>query len=63
MAWKLLTKWFGGSTAAHERRLLDRCHGDQQLMERLIAHEQTRRPNLTRSAASRSAIERWNRDR
>jgi hypothetical protein len=63
MAWKLFSKWFGRGSSGHERRLLERCHGDQELMERLIAHEVARLPTLSRAAASRSAIDRWNRDR
>jgi hypothetical protein len=61
----ILTRWFGKSTrtSGNERRLLDRCHGDQQMMERLIAAEVARRPGISRATASQSAIERWKRDR
>jgi hypothetical protein len=65
MALGILSRWFGRSKRASgtERSLLDRCHGDQQLMERLIAAEVARRPGISRVAASQSAIERWKRDR
>ena len=64
MAFSVLKRWFGGSRrGTDEARLLHRCHGDAELMERLIAHERTRRPDVTRAAAARSAMERWNRDR
>jgi hypothetical protein len=46
-----------------EKALLHRCAGDKTQMERLIGHEQRRRPDLSRSAASRNALDRWSRDR
>jgi hypothetical protein len=64
MAFSLFTRWFGGTRrAADESRLLQRCHGDRELMERLIAAELARRPDVSRASAARSAIDRWNRDR
>jgi len=64
MAFSLFKRWFGGTRrGADEARLLHRCHGDAELMERLIAHERERLPQVSRAAAARSAIERWNRDR
>lgn len=64
MAFSLFKRWFGGTRrGADEARLLHRCHGDPELMERLIAHEQSRRPQVSRAAAARAAMERWNRDR
>ena len=46
-----------------EKRLLKRCGGDREQMERLIKHELDRRPGLSRAKASESAVDRWNRDR
>jgi hypothetical protein len=64
MAFSLFKRWFGGDRrGADEARLLHRCHGDVELMERLIAHERARRPEVSRAAAARGAIERWKRDR
>ncbi|MBL9015574.1 MAG: hypothetical protein JNL83_15425 [Myxococcales bacterium] len=64
MAFSLLRRWFGGTRrGTDEARLLHRCHGDAALVERLIAHELARRPEVSRAAAARSAMERWNRDR
>jgi len=64
MAFSLLRRWFGGTRrGTDEARLLHRCHGDAALVERLIAHELARRPEASRAAAARSAMERWNRDR
>lgn len=64
MAFSLFKRWFSGTRrGGDESRLLHRCHGDAELMERLIAHEQARRPEASRASAARSAIDRWNRDR
>ena len=64
MAFSLLQRWFGGPRrGADEARLLHRCRGDAALMERLIAHERERRPDISRATAAKSAMERWNRER
>src|SRR5579872_101648 len=54
-------QWFHRPSRA-EQRLLHRCFGDAAQMERLIAHEQVRRPQLSRAAASEAALDRWSRD-
>jgi hypothetical protein len=54
--------WFHRPSQA-EQRLLHRCFGDAAQMERLIAHEQAQRPQLSRAAASAAALDRWARDR
>lgn len=58
----LLASWFRRPSAA-EKALLHRCAGDKTQMERLIQHELERRPDLSRSTASKWALERWARDR
>ena len=59
-----IIKWFRKrSSSAAEKRLLQRCAGDQAQMERLIAHELERRPGVSRAQAADAALERWNRDR
>ncbi len=64
MAFSLFKRWFGSTRrGGDETRLLHRCHGDAALMERLIAAELARRPDTSRAAAARSAMDRWNRDR
>jgi hypothetical protein len=52
--------WFK-RPSSDELRLLRRCGGDEEQMERLIAHELARKPGLSREKASASALERWNR--
>lgn len=59
----VIARWFRKRPSAAERRLLQRCAGDQAQVERLIAHELQRRPGLSRAEASESATDRWNRDR
>jgi hypothetical protein len=59
----VIAKWFRKRPSAAEKRLLQRCAGDQAQMERLIGVELQRRPDLSRAEASERAIERWNRDR
>jgi hypothetical protein len=54
--------WFTRSSRA-EKQLLRRCGGDADQTERLIRHELVRRPQLSRSAASQAALDRWTRDR
>jgi hypothetical protein len=63
MSW--LTRWFrgGSQSSADEQRLLVRCRNDRALADRLIAAELSRRPNLSRAAASRSALDRWSHER
>jgi hypothetical protein len=55
-------KWLSGTSGA-EKQLLNRCLGDVAQADRLIRLELARRPQLTRDAASRSALDRWSRDR
>jgi hypothetical protein len=56
-------RWLLHRPSQAEKRLLHRCRGDAAQMERLIAHEQARRPQLSRAAASEAALDRWSRDR
>ena len=56
-------KWFAARPSAAEKQLLARCRGDAAQIERLIGYEQSRRPHLSRAAASEAALERWTRDR
>ena len=56
-------KWFKLGPSRAEQQLLHRCRGDAEQTERLIRHEVSRRPQLTRAAASRAALDRWSRDR
>jgi hypothetical protein len=64
MGWmRAFTRWFSHRPSQAEKRLLHRCFGDTAQMERLIAHEQGRRPRLSRAAASEAALDRWARDR
>lgn len=44
------------------RKLLTKAHGDEQLVERLIAYEQERSPHLDRTQWIKHAIDRWERD-
>jgi hypothetical protein len=60
---RAISKWFGKRPSAAERRLLQRCAGDQAQMERLIALELERRPGVSRADAADAAVDRWNRDR
>ena len=57
-----LRKWFRRGPSRVERQLLLRCRGDSEQTERLIGYELTRRPQLSRAAASHAALERWSRD-
>ena len=56
-------KWFSKGPSQAERQLLVRCHGDASQTQRLIDYELSRRPHLSRTAASEAALERWSRDR
>jgi hypothetical protein len=56
-------KWFAPRPSKAEEQLLVRCRGDAAQIERLIAYEQTRRPYLSRAAASEAALDRWTHDR
>jgi hypothetical protein len=60
---KVLTRWFRSGPSQAEKRLLHRCAGDLAQAERLIDHELSRRPQISRAAACDAAVERWNRDR
>ena len=55
--------WFARGASRPEKQLLRRCGGDTEQVERLIRHELARRPQLSRSAASQAALDRWTRDR
>ena len=64
MGWiQAFKRWLSDRPSPAEKQLLHRCFGDTAQMERLIAHEQARRPLLSRAAASRAALDRWARDR
>lgn len=54
-----LKRWFRSSA---EKKLFIACRGDQELVERLVAHEVSRRPGLSRREAVRSAFERLKND-
>lgn len=54
---------FTPGPSAEEKQLLQRCRGDASQLERLINLELSRRPNLSRAQASKSALDRWSRDR
>lgn len=60
---RALTRWFHRGPSQAEKRLLHRCAGDSGQAERLIGHELTRRPQISRAAACEAAVDRWNRDR
>lgn len=47
----------------HETELLRLCHGDRQLMERLIRHEMERKPDLSRAGAMLAAATRLRHDK
>jgi hypothetical protein len=59
----VVRSWFARGPSRAEKHLLRRCSGDTSQAERLIQHELTRRPQLSRAAASQAALERWARDR
>jgi len=59
----MVRKWFNRGPSRPEQQLLHRCFGDAEQTERLIRYELARRPRLSRADASRSALERWARDR
>jgi hypothetical protein len=44
------------------RKLLQMAHGDRERVERLIAHEEARRPEAGRLQHIRSAVRSWERD-
>jgi hypothetical protein len=44
------------------RKLLRMAHGDRERVERLIAHEETQKPNASREQHIRGAIRSWERD-
>ena len=56
-------KWFSKGPSEAERKLILRCRGDVMQSERLIGYELSRRPHLSRTAASEAALDRWSRDR
>jgi hypothetical protein len=56
-------RWFGPRSSKAEKQLLQRCFGDTGQVERLIAYEMARRPQLSRDGASKAALDRWARDR
>jgi len=56
-------KWFSNRPSQAERQLLQRCRGDALQTERLIKYELSRRPHLSRTAASEAALDRWSRER
>lgn len=59
--WERITKalrW----RSAEEKKLLLICRGDPEQMERLIAHEDKRRPGMSRREACRAALERYAHD-
>lgn len=56
-------KFFAKGPSHAEQQLSLRCRGDSELIERLISYELSRRPFLSRAAASQAALERWQRDR
>jgi hypothetical protein len=58
-----IASWFRTGPSAAERRLLQRCAGDQTQMDRLIAGELQRHPGISRAQAADRALDRWNRDR
>jgi hypothetical protein len=60
---KVLKRWFARRPSAAEKQLLHRCFGDAVELDRLIAYELGRRPQLSRSQAAQAALERWTRDR
>jgi hypothetical protein len=43
----------------HRHKIAPAVFGDTAQMERLIAHEQVRRPQLPRAAAPEVALDRW----
>ena len=59
----VFTKWFANRPSHAEKQLLVRCHGDAAQTERLIGYELSRRPYLSRAAASEAALDRWTHDR
>jgi hypothetical protein len=59
----VFAKWFARGPSSAEKQLLVRCRGDATQTERLISYEITRRPHLSRAAASEAALDRWSRDR
>ncbi|HEY4180506.1 MAG TPA: hypothetical protein VGM90_26865 [Kofleriaceae bacterium] len=58
-----MKRWFSSGPSGDEKKLLHRCLGDVAQADRLISAELARRPALSRAAASRSALDRWSRDR
>jgi hypothetical protein len=59
--WERITKalrW----RSAEEKKLLLICRGDPEQMERLIAHEDKRRPGMSRRRQVRAALERYAHD-
>ena len=55
--------WFSTGPSRAEKQLLARCRGDAAQTERLISYELGKRPQLSRAAASKAALDRWSRDR
>jgi hypothetical protein len=51
-----------GSAVALEKELRQLCHGDQALMERLIALETARRAGISRAQAVSRAVAAYRRD-
>jgi len=60
--WDGLRRLLPGSSAQAEARLLRICRGSVEQMNRLIAYEKKRVPNLSHRDACLSAIERYRRD-
>ena len=57
--WQRLKKFF---RSTEEKTLLIVCRGDAEQMERLIAHEDKRRPGMSRKQAARAALDRYKHD-
>jgi len=48
--------------SAEEKTLLLVCRGDAYQMERLIAHENARRPGMSRKRQAKAALDRYKHD-
>lgn len=57
-----LLRGSAGSNESREHELYRLCRGDNEMMERLISHEQEKRQGRTREAAVRAAIDSIKRD-
>jgi hypothetical protein len=59
-----LKKWLANAfRSSYEKRLLLIARGDEGQVDRLIAMETSRNPSLSRKAAARAAVERYENDR